>query len=173
MCSSDLSALNERGGWDVEVRHLRVSGFSPGRDRSLMEGDFDALFVLAGLFQPAIGPISQLFHQLHPKAPILLTPWARSPMVLGGLGPSAASTLVARPYPPQDAEPELKAYLQRFQRRFGFQPNALAISSRQAIELLDQALANGAQTPADVKRYLLSRRSHRTSLGTEIGRAHV
>lgn len=60
----------------------------------------------------------------------------------------------------------MAAYLQRFQQRFGYSPNALAIGTRQSIELLDQALASGARSPAEVKRYLLSKPEHRTSLGS-------
>jgi branched-chain amino acid transport system substrate-binding protein len=75
------------GGWQLEVRPLRVGSFQPAQVRELMRSDVDALYILAGLFQPAIGHLGQLFHQLHPQAPILLTPWARSPGVIGTLGP--------------------------------------------------------------------------------------
>jgi hypothetical protein len=41
----------------------------------------------------------------------------------------------------------------------------MTIGTRQALELLDQAFASGATTPAQVKRYLLEKPVHQTSLG--------
>ena len=157
--------LERLGGWQLEVRPLRVSAFDPQRDRQLLQGDHDALYVLAGLFQVSIGHVSQLFHQLHPDAPILLTPWARSPEVIATIGPARANTLLTSPFAARRHDPALNRYLERFQQRFGYSPGALAISTRQGIELLDQALAAGAQTPSDVKRFLLSKPEHRSSLG--------
>jgi hypothetical protein len=41
----------------------------------------------------------------------------------------------------------------------------MALGTHQALELLDQALASGAASPAEVKRHLLSRPEHATSFG--------
>jgi branched-chain amino acid transport system substrate-binding protein len=157
--------MERLGGWQLEVRRLRVSGFEPQRDRGLVRGDYDAAYILASMFQPAIGNFSQLFHNAHPRAPILLTPWARSSAVIGNLGAARASTLLASPFPARRQSPQINSYVERFQRRFGYSPSALSLSTRQALELLDQALESGASSPDDVKRFLLSRPQHRTSLG--------
>jgi branched-chain amino acid transport system substrate-binding protein len=159
------TALARHGGWQVDVRRLRVSRFDPQRDRALMQGDYDAAYILAGMFQPAIGNLSQLFHQQHPQAPILLTPWARSPAVIGALGAARARTVLASPFPARGHRPEVHRYLERFRHRFGYSPSALSISTRQALELLDQALASGASSPEAVKRFLLSRPVQHTSFG--------
>ena len=58
----------------MQARPLLVSSFDPRRDRSMMEGQYDALYILTGAFLPSIGNISQLFHKLNPQAPISLTP---------------------------------------------------------------------------------------------------
>lgn len=157
--------LERLGGWELVVCPLRVRDFAPGRDRKLLMADIDAVYVLAGKFEPAIGNLSQLVHQIHPGVPILLTPWARSPDVIGRIGPARASTLLASSFPARRDSEAVRHYLERFEQRFGYSPSALSLSTRQSIELLDQALASGAQTPSQVKRYLLSRRVHRTSLG--------
>jgi hypothetical protein len=73
--------------------------------------------------------------------------------------------LLASSFPARRDSEAVRHYLERFEQRFGYSPSALSLSTRQSIELLDQALASGAQTPSQVKRYLLSRRVHRTSLG--------
>lgn len=59
----------------------------------------------------------------------------------------------------------LDAYKRRFEQRFGYAPYAMAIHTRQALELLDRAFRQGHRSPAAVKRYLLSREEHATSLG--------
>jgi branched-chain amino acid transport system substrate-binding protein len=157
--------LAHSGRWQVVRRELAVAQFNPERDRQLLVGDYDALYMLAGAFLPVIGNITQLFHQLHPDAPILLTPWARSPAILESAGPAARQMLIASPFAPRDRDPQINAYLQRFERRFGYKPYAMGLSTRQALELLDRALASGASTPAAVKRYLLSKPEHPTSFG--------
>lgn len=151
--------------WQIVHRSLLVNRFTPAAGRSLMQGDFQALYVLAGSFQPAIGHLSQLFHQLHPGAAILLTPWARSPQIVENAGAANAVTTILSPYPARAASPALDRYLRRFEARFHHTPYALGIGTRQALELFDQAFASGATSPAEVKRYLLSRPSHPTSFG--------
>ena len=158
-------ALAASGRWQVTHRTLAVARFRPESDRTLLEGDFDALYLLAGSFLPSIGPISQLFHRLHPHAAIVLTPWARSPQILENAGPANAVTTILSPYPSRASSPSVAAYLRRFEARFHYTPYALSIGTRQALELFDQAFASGATTPAAVKRYLLSRPSHPTSFG--------
>ena len=157
--------LKRSGRWQVVHRPLLVKRFRPDSSRPLMQGEFDALYVLAGSFQPAIGPISQLFHQLHPGAAILLTPWARSPEIVENAGTANAVTTILSPFPPRRASPALDRYLKRFEQRYGYTPYALSLGTRQALELFDQAFASGATTPAAVKRYLLSKPSHPTSFG--------
>lgn len=158
-------ALAGSGHWQVTHRTLAVARFRPGSGRALLQGDFDALYLLTGSFQPSIGHISQLFHRLHPHAAIVLTPWARSPQILENAGTANAVTTILSPYPARAASPALAAYLQRFEARFHYTPHSLSIGTRQALELFDQAFASGATTPAAVKRYLLGRPSHPTSFG--------
>jgi branched-chain amino acid transport system substrate-binding protein len=157
--------LQKLGGWQVVSHPVAVSSVDLQRTRALMAGEFDALFILAGSFQPAIGNIAQLFHQLHPRAAILLTPWARSPAIVAHAGPARTRILVVSPYPARRNDPLIDGYFQRFEQRYGFTPYAMGIGTRQAIELLVQALASGARSPAEVKRHLLSKPEHRTSLG--------
>lgn len=158
----DLSRSNR---WQVVRRQLRVSAFNPATDRRLLEGEFDALYLLAGSFVPVIGNISQLFHQLHPTAPIMLTPWARSPAVLESAGPAAQQMLIASPFPAASEDARVERYLARFEQRFGYRPWAMSMSTRQAIEILDRALARGARTPEQVKRFLIQLEEHPTSFG--------
>jgi branched-chain amino acid transport system substrate-binding protein len=162
---SFAAALARSGRWQIERRTLPIARFNVGRDRHLLAGDFDALYILGGGFVPIIGNLCQLFHTLHPQAPILLTPWARSPQVSGSAGPAAAWIRVASPYPSRRQDPQVEAFLRRFERRFGYTPYAMALGTYQALELLDQALAQGGGSPTAVRRYLLSRPQHTTSFG--------
>ena len=156
-------ALSRR--WQVQRQPLPVAWFDPVRDRQLLEGNYDALYILAGGFVPVIGNIAQLFHLLHPEAPILLTPWANSAAVLQNAGPAVQRIQIASFLPARQQDPGTDAYLKRFERRFGYQPHAMSLSVHQALELLDRALASGATTPADVKHHLLSQAEHPTRFG--------
>lgn len=157
--------LGRSGRWQVHRRPLAMAQFSLSRDRHLLEGSYDALYVLGGGFVPVIGNIAQLFHHLNPAAPILLTPWARSPAILESAGPAVRRVQITSPFPPRNGDLRIDRYLRRFEQRFGYSPYAMGFGTRQAIELLDRALASGATTPQAVKRYLLSKAEHPTSLG--------
>ncbi|CRI63807.1 putative ABC transporter, periplasmic substrate-binding protein [Thiocapsa sp. KS1] len=157
--------LEARGQWTIVHRPLLVSAFKPDEYRALMEEPFDALYILAGTFQTAIGHIAQLFHVAHPRAPIILTPWARSPAILETAGDAIDRLILPSTYPSRRADPALDDYFKRYQARFGYEAHAMTIGVRQALELLDAAFAHGYDTPAQVKAFLLSAPSHRTSLG--------
>jgi len=151
--------------WRIQVRPLRYANYLPNELEELLKQPFDALYVLGGGFLPSIGNMAQQFHRHHPQAPIVLTPWARSALVEANAGDAADRILQISPYADARNDPVLRRYLQRFQRRFGYEPYAMSIGTRQALELLDQAFRRGYRTPAEVKRHLLSQPFHQTSLG--------
>lgn len=157
--------LAATGQWQIDRRKLMVPAFRPDEERALMAGPYDALYILAGSYQTAIGNIAQLFSGLHPEAPILLTPWARSPAILDTMGDAIAGVVLASQHPSRHADPALNDYFRRFRHRFDYEPHAMTIELRQALELLDEAFRQGDETPAAVKRHLLSVAAHQTSLG--------
>jgi branched-chain amino acid transport system substrate-binding protein len=151
--------------WKVTHHKTDIMAFRPDEQRALMSQPFDALYVLAGDFHTSIGNIAQLFHSLHPEAPILLTPWARSPMILEVAGTALGNITLASHFPARADSPPLDDYFRRFQTRFGYEPQAMAIMVRQALELLDRAFVQGHRTPESVRDYLLSTPVHETSFG--------
>jgi branched-chain amino acid transport system substrate-binding protein len=146
-------ALDPR--WQVETRQINYVTYQPQQLAALLHQPFDALYLLGGAFLPSIGNMAQQFHRHQPQAPIVLTPWARSAMIEDHAGDAAARILQISPYPDARRDPVLRSYLERFQKRFGYEPYAMSIGTRQALELLEQAFRRGYRTPADVKRYLL------------------
>jgi branched-chain amino acid transport system substrate-binding protein len=160
--SAELSAT---GKWQIVHRKLMVSTFKPDELRSLMAEQYDALYILAGTFQTAIGNIAQLFHYLHPEAPILLTPWARSPAILETAGPAIDRIILPSQYPSRHDDPVIDDYFRKFRARFGYEPHAMTVGIRQALELYDEAFAKGYDTPEKVRQYLLATPTHQTSLG--------
>ena len=153
------------GKWRIVHHRLMITNFRPDEFRSLMAEPYDALYILAGTFQNAIGNIAQLFHYLQPTAPILLTPWARSPAILETAGDAIDQIILPSVYPSRQEDPRIDDYFRRFNMRFGYAPHAMTIGIRQALELFDQAFAKGYYTPEAMKKYLLSAREHQTSLG--------
>jgi branched-chain amino acid transport system substrate-binding protein len=161
--SAELAAL---GHWQIVHRPLRVAEFKPDDERPLMSEPFDALYILAGSYQTAIGNIAQLFHYLHPQAPILLTPWARSPAILETAGDAIDRIILPSPHRSRHQDPALDDYFRRFRARFGYEAHGITIGVVQALELLDRAFAHGAADPLAVKQFLLSVPVHQTSLGS-------
>lgn len=157
--------LARSGSWQRKLKRLRFTDYQPNQLEAVLQQPFDSLYILGGSFIPSIGNIAQQFHHAHPQASILLTPWARSPIVLSHSGNAAERILQTSPYPDAAEDEQLRHYLNRFQRRFGYEPYAMSIGTRQALELLDQAFTRGHRSPKAVKHYLLSRSVHRTSLG--------
>ncbi|MBK5965298.1 ABC transporter substrate-binding protein [Thiocystis minor] len=159
------AALATLGHWQVVQRKLMISAFRPEDERALMAEPYDALYILAGNYQTAIGNLAQLFHALHPEAPILLTPWARSPAILDTLGEAIGHVVLSSQHPSRHTDPAIDDYFRRFRARFGYEPHAMTIEVRQALELLDRAFQQGHDTPEAVKRDLLAVPTHQTSLG--------
>ena len=130
-----------------------------------MEDEYDAMYILAGAFLPPIGNIAQLFHHLHPDAPILLTPWARSAAVLEHSGVAIDQMHLLSFFPPRASDSPTGDFLRRFAVRFGHEPPSMSISTYIALELFHGAFASGHREPESAKQYLLSRGSWETSLG--------
>lgn len=160
-----LQALQAERDWQVTVRSFRTDRFDPRRERSVVSQPYDVLYILGGDFLPTMGNLAQQFHLANPTAPIMLTPWANSPAVLENAGDARQMILIASPYPNRRTKPALARYFSSHEERFGYQPYAMGVGTRQAIELLDQAFRRGHRTPSAVKRYLLTGQPHRTSLG--------
>jgi branched-chain amino acid transport system substrate-binding protein len=158
-------ALGASGRWTIVRHKLKVAEFKPKELDTLMSAPYDALYILAGTFLPPIGTVAQLFHRAHPQAPILLTPWARSPAVLEQAGDAVDRLILVGHYPSRHQDAAVDDYLRRFSASFGYTPQGMTLGTRQALELLDQAFARGHDTPETVKRYLLSAPIHQTSLG--------
>ncbi|WP_172973125.1 ABC transporter substrate-binding protein [Spiribacter salilacus] len=126
----------------------------------------DALYILAGDFQAAIGVLAQLFHRINPDAPIYLTPWASSGAIFDRIGPAKDKVTVFTHHRPEQTRPAVDAFYSRFIDRFGYQPNGMAVKITIALELLEQAVARGHTTPAAAKRYMLNQGTLQTSLGS-------
>lgn len=159
------AALGAQSRWEIVHQALPVQDFRPDDWQAVMAEPFDALYILAGTFQNAIGNIAQLFHVHHPEAPILLTPWTRSPAILDTAGEAIERIVLPSLYPARQADPRIDDYLTQFTRRFGYTPGMLTLGVRQSLELLDQAFDAGRTTPAAVRRYLLEHSPHPTSFG--------
>lgn len=157
--------LRSLGKWDLTHAKFVIEKFQPNHYRKLMEQPFDALYILGGDFQSSIGNIAQLFYQYHPDAPIILTPWARSTAIFETSGKAIDNIILLSHHPEQAKNESIRDYLQRFEKRFGYKPMAMALQVRQGLELLEQTFAAGHTTPAAAKAYLLSQPEVMTSIG--------
>ncbi|MFM9110617.1 MAG: ABC transporter substrate-binding protein [Prochlorococcaceae cyanobacterium] len=153
------------GGWTLTIVRLRVGAWHPSQLEPVLTQRFDGIVVLAGGFQPAIGSLAQFCGLRQPGVPILLTPWADGPAIHEAAGEARSQIRQTRFRPPDQPGSAGARYRERFRQRFGYEPYSMSLITRQALELLDQALAAGPDTPLAIKRWLLQRPLHRTSLG--------
>lgn len=158
--------IEQHGRWHITHHRFVFNKFDPASLRPVVEKPYDALYLLAGEFQQSTGNIAQLFHHHHPQAPIILTPWARSDAIFEAAGPAIEQMVLLGHHRGQADDPAVADYLQRFRQRFGYQPMAMALHVRQALELLEQAVAAGHDTPETARAFLLSKPSIETSLGS-------
>lgn len=161
-----VQALGKNGRWEVTHERFTFETFKASTYQTLMAEPFDVLYVLGGDFQASMGNMVQLFHRYHPDRPIVLTPWARSNAIFETAGPAIANMILLGHHRAKSEDPAIEDYLNRFSVRFGYQPMAMALMVRQALELLDEAFAAGHTSPVEVKQYLLSKSELQTSLGT-------
>lgn len=131
----------------------------------LINQPWDFLYVLGGDFQPRIGQIGHYFQQQHPQAPLLLTPWARSPVILKLLTQSDRPLQMVSHYPWMNESPELTDYFNRFQARFGYEPHFMAVKVRKALEILHASIAAVGTHPDAVQQHILQQRRWDTSVG--------
>jgi branched-chain amino acid transport system substrate-binding protein len=156
--------LKVAGEWSPTIKKISIENYRLDEMTDLFAQPFDALYVLAGDFHPAIGNLVQRFHHLHPTAPIILTPWARSAAIYETSGDAISRIVLLSHFPAQQEDAQLSAYFYRFEKRFGYKPIAMAIKIRAALEMLEQAFSKGHTTPATVKKYLLEQEKIQTSL---------
>lgn len=158
--------LDSIGKWEIVNLKLTVSNFDPGKIESLIKGDFDLLYILAGSYQKTIGNLAQLFHKVNKDAPIVLTPWAWSRGIIEAAGPAASRIVNSNFFQLNSRKESTQEYIRRLDSRFGQITPVISIGVRNALELLDQAFSKGYTTPDAVKNYLLTAGTHQTSLGS-------
>ena len=157
--------LERLGKWNITHHKFVFDQFDPASVREIVQAPYDALFLLAGEFQLSTGNIAQLFHRYNPEVPIVLTPWARSDAIFEAAGPAIRQMVLLGHHRAQADDPAIADYLSRFRERFGYQPMAMALHVRQALELLEQAVQAGNSSPSTVRAFLLAQPTIETSLG--------
>lgn len=149
------------------IRHVRtvVANFEIDLLQQAFSEKYDILYILAGSYQQVIGNIAQLSFKFNPDAPIILTPWARSPTILQTAGPAAEKMVLPSQFPSRHSDARIGNFFSAFKKRFNYDPYSMSLCVYQSMELLSEAFKNNCQTPAEVKKFILERRAFKTSLG--------
>ncbi|MDD3145862.1 MAG: ABC transporter substrate-binding protein [Candidatus Riflebacteria bacterium] len=126
---------------------------------------YDILYILAGSYQQVIGNIAQFSLQHKPNAPIIVTPWARTPSVLQTAGPAAEKIILPSQFPSRFEDEKIRNFLERFKKRFNYEPYSMSLGVYQALEILRKAFQSGHKTPETVKKFLEETKTFETSLG--------
>lgn len=152
---------------DTRIHHYRFDFSTANASKIGQLGDYDAdaLYILAGDFQTAIGTLAQQFHHNNRTAPIYLTPWAHSEAVYQRMGPALQNVSIFSHIPSYRDNTAINNYYDRFEKRFGYWPTVMSVYIHQALEILDAAFKKNKTTPDSVKQYLISKSDIETSLG--------
>lgn len=154
------AAAGKGGGSPLRLRELLVSvnGLDLEALRPRMAAEpFDLCYILVGSYKSAAGGVAQLSAAVAPAAPIFFTPWMRTPALVETAGPALAQARMGGHLPPRGRDPALDAYIDRFEKRFGYRPTAVSVYVYGALSLLAEAFEAGARTPEAVKARLLAR----------------
>ena len=144
----------------ISFLEVQVDALAP-----IIREPWDLLYILGGDFQTRIGNIGQFFHQNHPESVLLLTPWARSPVILQMVAQSDRPLQMISHFPWEHESPELTEYLDRFEQRFGYRPSFMAVKVRQGLEILMAAIQAVGTNPQAVQNHIVQQAEWHTSLG--------
>lgn len=153
---------------DKSVREVstRVADFDRYVLEKALKEPYDMLYILAGSYQTVVGNIAQLSEQTNPRAPIILTPWVRTPALVGTAGTALPLMVMASEYPSRYEEPAYDDFFKGFKTAFGYEPTSMSIGVYQSLEILHEAFSKGFVTPSKVKSYLLQKKTFNTALGS-------
>lgn len=135
-------------------------------ESALRQSPFDIAYILIGGYRSsAVGVMSQVVARVNPSAPIILTPWVKSPVLLEAAGSAIKNCVLPSHYPPRGQNPAVDTYIDRFRKRYGYAPTFISLNVYTGLEILDEALQKGYRTPSDIKAYILEQRTFQTLFG--------
>jgi len=150
----------------MQVLDVSMSNMQMETLRSqLAASGFQSLYLLVGGYQTNAGAVAQLARTMVPDCPIMYTPWLKTPTILETAGSSLEGSLMPAHYPPRGTDPAIDAYVDAFKDRYGYSPTFISLNVYQAIEILEQGLAAGFYSPAELKRFILEQDSVKTTFG--------
>lgn len=134
-------------------------------EQNLLKTNFENLYLLVGGYKSSCGSIAQLASKLKPNVKILYTPWMLTPLLLESAGSSINQSIIPSHYPMKGSAKEIDVFLSKFNQKFKYYPTMISLNVYKALEIMNDALQNGAKDANSIKKYLLNKKTFKTELG--------
>ncbi len=105
---------------------------------------FDAVFVAGSL--PASAILIKQARDMGLSAPIIGGSGLDSPMLISEAGRAAEGTVVSTVFNPKSTEKNTRDFINRFEEKFGFQPDTWAAQGYDAVVLLEHVMESSSST---------------------------
>ncbi|MBP7736235.1 MAG: amino acid ABC transporter substrate-binding protein [Spirochaetes bacterium] len=135
-------------------------------NRLIRNRGFGIAYLLIGGYNVASGSIAQAIRSVNPKAPIIFTPWMKTPTLLDTLGDAVNNSVMPSHYPPRKPGGPIDEYFKRFKERFGYSPTYISLNVYTALEILHDAVSAGHRDPDSIRRYIINRKKFKTRFNT-------
>jgi len=119
----------------------------------------EAYLLIGGYRSLAAGAIAQAVKRRFPGATIVFTPWVKSPELIEAAGSALRDCVLPSHYPPREQSLAISRYIETFHSRFGYSPTFISINVYIALGILSEAIDAGARTPAEIKQYILKKKT--------------
>jgi len=135
-------------------------------EKEIAQTSFDDLYLLIGAHKADAGIIAQLARKYKPACKIMYTPWMKTPSLLESAGNSLIGSFMPSYYPPRSQSKNVNSFLTEYKHKYGVFPASICLNIYSALEILDQAIQNGAENPKTIKDYIINHHKFKTRFKT-------
>lgn len=147
---------------EISIGALRIDDIN----RRIRNSDFNMAYLLIGGYNVASGNIAQAIRGANRNAPIIFTPWMKTPTLLDTLGDAVTHSVMPSHYPPRKPGGSIDEYFKRFKKRFGYSPTYISLNVYTALEILHAAVSAGHRDPDSIRRHIIDRKKFKTRFNT-------
>lgn len=145
----------------VSIDNLNIEDLN----QKLKGVQFNAVYLLIGGYKSEAGTIAQLTRKISPEAPIMFTPWIKTPALLETAGEAIKNSVIPSHYPPRGGNPKVDSYIDRYKIKYGSAPTFISLNVYTAIGIFCDAIQAGCRTPDEVKQYVVNKQTFITEFG--------
>lgn len=109
--------------------------------------NFDGVFIAD--YMPDAGNTIKRIREVYPDIPIMGTDGLDSPDFIDVLGDTAEGIVISTLFDPEDDQPELVEFIDKFRKRYNEEPDVYAVQGYETVKLLSEAMKAGEKLTSD------------------------